>query len=80
MVDIGFDRMCGCVCVCGGGAESLHTVSVCVLRRLESSCMLELHGNANGEGRRVLGGNAGKVKAPAEEREEGGGKIACQRL
>lgn len=54
----------------GGEAESLHTVSVCVLRRLESWCMLELHGNANGEGSRVLGGNAGKVKAPAEERGE----------
>lgn len=67
--------MCGGGSGGGGGegeAESLHTVSVCVLRRLESSCMLELHGNANGEGRRVLGGNAGKVKAPAEER--GGGE------
>lgn len=35
MVDIGFDRMCGCVWrgqwgMGGGEAESLHTVSVCV--------------------------------------------------
>lgn len=41
---------------------------VCALQGLESWCTLELHGNANVEGRRVGGGNAGKVKE--EEREK----------